>query len=145
MVRSGHRRWVYVAIVGVLVVPFIAFRFAGSYGFARRAAIVTPSVYTDAEASRHIGEYATVTGRVVEVQSTASGPRAAADGTTFLDFGGAYPREDFTAVIFGRDRSKFGDLRSLGGRTVQVTGRIDEYRGHPELILDSPGQLRVVP
>lgn len=136
MVRSARRRWVYIAILGVLAIPFIVHRFAGPLGLSGRGGVLGGAVYTDQEASGHLGEYATVTGKVVEVRSPVS--------ASFLDFGRPFPREDFTAVIFARDRSSFGDLQLLTGRMVRVTGRIDAYHGGTELILRSPGQLHVV-
>jgi hypothetical protein len=62
------------------------------------AATVSPQ-----DASRHIGETATVCGVVA---SAKFAPRSRAQ-PTFLDLGAPYPNEPFTAVIWGTDRAKF--------------------------------------
>jgi len=46
------------------------------------------------------------------------------------------------AVVFGDDRSAFGDLDSLRGQRACVTGPIQLYRGRPEIILHEPRQLQ---
>jgi DNA/RNA endonuclease YhcR with UshA esterase domain len=61
---------------------------------------------------------------------------------TFIDMGGVYPTNIFTAVIFSNHLSAFPDLRSLGGKTVDVTGAIRLHKGKPEIILNSADQLR---
>ncbi len=89
-----------------------------------------------AEAKAHVGQTATVEGVVSEVHTAASG-RA-----TFIDIGGRYPDNVFTAVIFSRDVTKFSNLDALNGKTVEVTGPIRLHRGKPEIILNDPGQIK---
>jgi hypothetical protein len=89
-------------------------------------------------ARQHAGETATVCGTV------ASGHYAANSRSkmTFLDFDKPYPHQPFTAVIFGRDRAKFGTPETaLKGKRVCVTGAIRLYQGAPEIVLDDPSQL----
>jgi DNA/RNA endonuclease YhcR with UshA esterase domain len=90
------------------------------------------------EASKHVDENGTVCGLVASAHF--------ADGSkgqpTFLNLGKAYPNQVFTAVIWGSDRSKFGSLeRSLDGKQVCVTGRIQLYRGKPEIVVRDKNQL----
>lgn len=86
------------------------------------------------EAGRHIGETAMVEGVAhVHVASSAS----------FLDIGAAYPNQPFQAVIFPNRASAFGDLNRYDGKVVDVTGRIRDYKGKPEIILNDPSQLRM--
>lgn len=61
---------------------------------------------------------------------------------TFLNLGHAYPNEDFTAVIWGENRSEFGSPESLEGHHVCVSGPIRMYRGKPEVILRDRSQLK---
>jgi len=84
------------------------------------------------------GEAATVCGVVASAHYAAS----ARGQPTFLDFGKPHPNEEFTAVIFGDDRAKFGQPERLRGKRVCVTGTIELYRGKPEIILHDPRQLR---
>jgi hypothetical protein len=61
---------------------------------------------------------------------------------TFLDFGKPYPDQVFTAVIFGDDRTKFGTPEaSLRGKRVCVSGKIQQKRGLPEIVISDPKQL----
>jgi hypothetical protein len=55
----------------------------------------------------------------------------------FLNFGEPYPNHDFTAVVLPADQKNFGDLKGLDGKSVRVTGKIEDYRGKPEMTLTS--------
>ena len=95
------------------------------------------AVYSPAEAAKHIGETATVEGVV-------SSTRELASKQVFLNFGAPYPNHGFTAPVLPDDRKKFGDLVGLSGKSVRVTGKIEDYRGKPEIKFASADQL-VVP
>jgi hypothetical protein len=88
------------------------------------------------DAGRHTGENTCVEGRVLRVFTSRS-------GTTFLDFCQDYRHCPFTSVIFAADRSKFGNLGSLAGRTVNILGEITTYNGRAEIIIRDPKQIRV--
>ncbi len=62
---------------------------------------------------------------------------------TFLNLDKPYPDHIFTAVIWGEDRTKFGQPETLKGKKVCVTGLIEEYKGKPEMILREKSQLTV--
>ncbi|MEW6141613.1 MAG: hypothetical protein AB1597_00445 [Chloroflexota bacterium] len=64
---------------------------------------------------------------------------------TFLNLGRPYPNQGFTVVIWGRDRSKFPSSpeKFYEGKTISVTGLIEEYRDVPEIIVTSPSQIEV--
>jgi DNA/RNA endonuclease YhcR with UshA esterase domain len=80
-------------------------------------------------AASHVGQTATICG-VVASAKYASNSRAQ---PTFLDMGQPYPKEAFTAVIWGSDRAKFGELETtLPGKRICVTGSVRNYRGKPE-------------
>ena len=94
------------------------------------------AVYSPVEAAKHIGETASVEGVV-------SSTRELASKQVFLNFGAPFPNHDFTAVVFANDRKKFGDLAGLRGKSVRVTGKIEDYRGKPEIKLTSLDQLAI--
>jgi hypothetical protein len=95
--------------------------------------------FTPEEASAHTGETATVCGAV---ESAHFAPRSRGQ-PTFLDFGRPYPNELFTALIWGSERAKFGEPeKTIQGTGACVTGRIELYRGRPEVILRDPEQLK---
>lgn len=135
-------RRLYGLLVLLLLILFALFRVTGILGRTQlfHGTGAAAAKITAAEAANHIGSYAEVTGVVADVHRTG-GTRG---GTTFLDFGAPYPSQSLTAVIFARDRQHFGNLDGLSGRTVQVTGRIESYRGGAQIVLTSPAQLRVL-
>ncbi len=93
---------------------------------------------TSAEARNHIGEQATVCGMV------ASGRYAATTRgkPTFLDLDKPYPGQLFTVLIWGENRAKFGTPEeTYRNKNICVTGRIESYRGEPEIIASDPTQL----
>jgi len=93
---------------------------------------------TAAEAKNHIGERATVCGKVVSVHF--AGPSKGQP--TFMNLDEPYPRQIFTVVIWGSDRGKFGDLESkFKDAHVCVTGQITSYRGEPEIVARDSGQI----
>ena len=95
---------------------------------------------TATEAKNHIGETATVCG-VVASATYASRSRGK---PTFLNLDRPYPNHIFIALIWSEDRPKFGQPEvRLRGKRICVTGRIEEYRGIPEIILRNRGQLKV--
>jgi DNA/RNA endonuclease YhcR with UshA esterase domain len=102
------------------------------------AAPALAETITAAEAKNHIGQNVTVEDMVTEVHHAQSGK------AIFTDMGGRYPNNTFTAVIFKDDFSKFPTVDTLAGKTIDVTGQIKEYRGRPEIILNDPGQIKII-
>jgi len=107
--------------------------------FAMATALVFGSNYTTKEASRHIGEKATVCGMV-------SGGYYATRSTgqpTFINLDGRYPNQNFTIFILGKNRHKFSSPeRSYNGRTVCVTGVIGMHKGTPQIKVTSKSQIK---
>ena len=56
--------------------------------------------------------------------------------------GGRFPDQAFTGVIFKDDASKFPNVESLTGKVVDITGRVHDYKGKPETILNDPAQIK---
>ena len=82
-------------------------------------------------------------GKTVAVVDTVSGVYLSKTGTYFINMGGEYPDNAFTAVIFKSDTSKFHDVESLVGKVVEVTGKVKEYQGKPEIVVENGEQLKV--
>lgn len=93
------------------------------------------SVIDFKEASNHIGEYATVQGRIDNVFTSSK-------GNTFLNFCPNYKTCPFSATIFNSDSYKFSNLKQYQGRTVEITGLIKTYQGHAEIIINDPNQIK---
>jgi DNA/RNA endonuclease YhcR with UshA esterase domain len=93
------------------------------------------------EAAVHVGEKATVCGIVDDARYLES----AKTQPTFLNFGGKYPKHQFTAVIFGKDRAGFGTPETTYlGKHLCVWGPIALYKGKPQIILRSVVQIEGV-
>jgi endonuclease YncB( thermonuclease family) len=98
-----------------------------------------PQTICPEDAIRHIGETKTV--RFFVKKSYDSG-RA-----VFLNSRNDFKDpENFTAVIFKKDKHKFTHSPSdyYWGKTVDVTGIIKEYDGRAEIILKDPSQIKIV-
>jgi DNA/RNA endonuclease YhcR with UshA esterase domain len=89
-----------------------------------------------AEARKYVGDSVCITGKVVKV---ARSPRS---GTHFLNFCEDYRNCPFSVVIFAKDLQRVGDVRQLEGRTIEIYGKVKEYKGQAEIILNDVRQLR---
>ena len=95
---------------------------------------------TAAEARNHVGETATVCGRVASAhfaEKTKGLP-------TFMNLDMPYPKQIFTIVIWGVDRLKFGNPeRTYRDKNICVSGKITSHREIPEIVVTSPGQIQI--
>jgi hypothetical protein len=88
-------------------------------------------------AAAHIGQYATVEGVVAKVFTSRS-------GNTFLNIGASYPNQTFTGWIPPASPvSKSPVLTDIEGKHVKITGRIEMYKGKPEIRINAAEQLEV--
>jgi hypothetical protein len=91
------------------------------------------------EASKHIGERATVCGQIAE-KHTADNSRGK---PTFVDLDHAFPNQTFTIVVWERDKAGVGDFPSSGN--VCVTGQVSQYKGIPQIVLHDAKSWSVAP
>jgi hypothetical protein len=106
-----------------------------SAGFAAHAQ--TARIPASAARSR-VGQRATVCGTVATARYAAS----TRGRPTFLNFDKAYPNEDFTVLIWGENRAKFGTPgNNYRGKQVCVSGKITTFRDTPEMIISDPAQI----
>ncbi|MBK8628280.1 MAG: hypothetical protein IPN86_22815 [Saprospiraceae bacterium] len=63
----------------------------------------------------------------------------------YLNFGGNYPDNIFSAIIFAKDQYKFNfDLKEvLKNKNVCVTGKITQYKGNHQIIVNDAVQLLI--
>jgi hypothetical protein len=100
------------------------------------ASIGQGQTLTTAQAKAHLGESATVCGKVAG-EKTATSSRG---DPTFINLDAAYPNQVFTILVWGDDRKNVGELPHVGSR-VCVTGMIQDYKGVPEIVVRSKAQL----
>ena len=130
-----HRFMKRILGCGILVVLF-AVDLSAAEQPATNAAPAALLTLTAAEAKDHIGTNAIVTGTVVEVYK---GSR-----TVNLNFDKPFPKQPFSAVIFSERTNLFPDVDKLQGKTVELTGKISEYRERPQIVITSTNQLKVI-
>jgi DNA/RNA endonuclease YhcR with UshA esterase domain len=95
------------------------------------------TVIAPTDAPKHLGEIVTVEGPVSEVHTDSR------SGATFINMGGRFPNQACTGVIFKDDASTFPGMDSLPGKVVDITGRVKDYKGRCEIILNDAAQLKV--
>ena len=89
------------------------------------------------DAADHYQEYVTVEGEVVASHNSGK--------ACFLNFHPDYHRY-FSAVIFASSFDEFPPEPEAYylGRVVAVTGRIKEYQGAPEVVLERADQIKIL-
>jgi hypothetical protein len=92
--------------------------------------------FSGLEAAKHIGETATVTDKV-ESAYQAKG------GNIFLNMGGRHPDETFTVFVPASSASEFKDIKIYDGKTISVTGKIEDHKGKPQISVKSPSEITI--
>ena len=117
----------------MLIRPFIAM--LGLFLCAIAARADKPIVINDSEAIHYVGKEAEVRGRVVSVTTSPL-------GTTFINFGGEYPKQSFAGFIaVGSPMAADQRLTMIQGKTIGITGIIRLRDGKPEIEIVSADQI----
>ena len=94
-----------------------------------------PIVIKDSEAIKYVGKEVEVRGRVVSVMTSPL-------GTTFINFGGEYPKQSFAGFIAaGSPMAADQRLTMIQGKTIGITGTIRLRDGKPEIEIVSADQI----
>lgn len=103
-------------------------------------AVAAADTLTPAEAIHHLGEDATVCGRVANVKYAT----ASRGSPALLNLDLAYPNHIFTIVIWDTSRARFPYRpESLAGKVICVTGTISSYRGKAQIEATDPSQIKL--
>ena len=95
-----------------------------------------PIVIKDSEAIKYVGKEVEVRGRVVSVTTSPL-------GTTFINFGGEYPKQRFAGFIAaGSPIARDERLTMIQGKTISIIGTIELYKGKPEITVVSADQIK---
>jgi hypothetical protein len=143
---EGHGNWlclaeqldtpVVVSPLDLMKTKIVRSLFAlGAFFVATAFAAAETPTYTTAEAASHIGETATICGKV-------AGTHHSGKGNTFVNLDGTYPNQPFTAFIPAANASVGADVRTLEGKNVSVTGKIALYKGKPEIVVTAKEQIQ---
>ena len=91
---------------------------------------------TAQEAKKHVGENATVCGRIASERKASNSKGQ----PTFINLDAAYPNQIFTALVWGEDRARVGELPGEGARLC-VQGVIADYKGIPQIVVRDKNQI----
>lgn len=92
------------------------------------------------DVAKHAGDSITVCGKIVDGYYAAR----VENTPTFLNVGARYPNQLLTIVIWGDVRKKFEvkPEEQFKDKDVCITGRITEFQGKPQIVINSPWQLK---
>jgi hypothetical protein len=94
------------------------------------------------QAIDHAGEYAMVCGVIASARYNKESKGA----PTYLNFDKPYPDQDFSAIIFGKNRKNFSpEPETLTGYKACVYGKVKIYKGKAQIELVKADQLSVKP
>jgi hypothetical protein len=134
----ADRKWAGSSVGGIMSRRVSALSVL-AFALLATSSLLAQKTLTATEAKAHIGEQATVCGKVVSTAWATS----SRGSPTFLNFDQPYPDQVFTLVIWGNNRSKFGDPEiSYRGKRICVTGKISVFKGVPELVATDPSQIK---
>jgi hypothetical protein len=93
------------------------------------------------EAKNHIGQIVSICDRIVDgrfLETTPTKP-------TLLNVGGVYPDNIFTVVINFESRANFSfkPEEFYLNKKVCVTGKVVDFKGKPQIVVLSPGEIQV--
>jgi hypothetical protein len=97
--------------------------------------VALPEEIGTAQAAAYYDEDMVVTGKVVDVSVRSS--------IVLLDLDQPEPDSPCTAIVFDQNIGRFGDFQKYSGHEVKISGTIDEYHDKPEIILESPQQIKI--
>lgn len=102
-------------------------------------ALRNSGAYMPAEAAKHIGETATVCGKVY------GGRYVKSPEETWLYMGAAAPASPFSIVIIGKDRNRFAAAPEAvyNGLDVCVTGLLTMYKGKAAIVVNREEQIEI--
>jgi DNA/RNA endonuclease YhcR with UshA esterase domain len=122
-----------VLLLGLAVLLSASAQESKSNSTAKTNAPVQISATT---AKDHVGAQAVVKGKIAEVN--------VGERIVRLNFEEPYPKNPFTAVIFPANTNKFPEVEKLKGKTVEISGKIAQYRERPQIVLTSTNQVKVI-
>lgn len=96
---------------------------------------------TASQAQAHIGERATVCGKVTSTYFASQTPGQ----PTFINFGKPVPDQEFSIVIWGESRAEFGaPEKTYQEGEVCVTGLVESFRDKPRITATDPVQIKIL-
>lgn len=86
-------------------------------------------------------------GQLIRVCATVTGIHVSTgkSETTFINFGEPFPNNSFSLVIFQKDAESFSykPAEFLDNKKLCITGKVEMYKGKPEIIITNEKHIRV--
>lgn len=88
------------------------------------------------ETKQWLNQEITVQGEIIEIYEDSS--------ANFFNFGAPYPNQCFSAVIWNNGLLEFPEIlkEHYQNKTVKIKGKITEYNGQPQIILQNLEQIK---
>jgi DNA/RNA endonuclease YhcR with UshA esterase domain len=104
-------------------------------------AVPAQKVVTLESVKEHVGDSVTVTGKVYGMKFFSESRQA----PTLINVGAAFPNQLLTVVIYGEDRErlKLEPETLYKDKELTVSGRVELYRGKPQIIIRDAAQITV--
>jgi hypothetical protein len=102
-----------------------------NYGPQTAEAFKTISVE---DAAKHIGESVSITAKVYSYKELAN--------MTLVNLGAEYPNQLLTVVLKGDTK---GLLKQIDGKVLSVNGKLEMYKGKPEIVVSDASQIQLNP
>lgn len=91
---------------------------------------------TSNEVKDHIGDSVTIQGYIADVYIS--------EKVSYLNFENKFPKNVFSCAIFSSQSDLFGDISKYKGKVAEVSGKITKFKNKPQVILNSPEQIKIL-
>jgi len=94
------------------------------------------------EVASHIGDSVKLEGKIFGIRSFENG----SENFILVNLGAAYPNQLLTLKVYPSSKSEGTTLpgKDNVGDTAVVTGKVELYKGKPQIVVHDPGQLLIV-
>jgi exonuclease VII large subunit len=92
---------------------------------------------TTEEISNSIGKDVIVVGQATQVKIMES-------KMVYINIDGEFPDNKLTGVVFKKDADKFENVKDYEGKKVELTGKLELYKGKPQIVLKKKEQLKII-
>ncbi len=135
--QSKPNYWLIATVSLSTVAVVFAIAFALGF-FNSKTQTSTQDCIQASDTKNYIGKNISVCGKVV----SATYASRTKGKPTFINLDKPYPNQVFSIVVWGDDRSKFGTPENdFRDKTIRVTGKVELFRGTPEIVVTDPSQV----
>ena len=62
----------------------------------------------------------------------------------YLNLDAKYPKNTGSITIFASNFDEFGDMQKYKNKNIEVNGYVSEYQSRPQIIINSPNQIKIL-